>query len=865
MFEHEIDSHRPGKLEQPLARSTGDWPPLPALERTLRNLQELIPHERSALLLVEEANTVRLAAGRNLTTAVESAGPAPGLLQALRAGQPVLLDAAWLANLPPLAEDLAGGLAVPLRDDDALIGALVLAPGKPLTPADPLLPQLQAFTDQVALWLTTCRTTLTLPRVALSDIIATLNQSLDLEIILRDTLRYTLQAVGMEAGWVLLIDEPAAVARVAATYGLWPDAVANLQEIDLRGVNLTDIAHQLDQAVVVNDPARSPQLVQMVMRAQGLRAYVSIPLVVKDRLLGVLNAFSYTDRALGPEDVRLLTAIGRQVGVAIENAQLYEREARRVEQLRVINMVAREASSAHEAEQLLWRVVHLIHEALGYDQVSIALLEGDEVVVRASTSLPIGIRLQAGQDEPLSRVATRGEPLLVPAAGPAQETELAVPLRAQDRVIGVLDVRTRLAARTEPGGRTALSEDDLAVLGPLANQVGVAIENARLYESMRRQLAETTTLYQVSRAINSTPDLVDMLARVIDESLVAIGAERGCVLLRDEDTGALRFQVGRILGERPEPLSADQFAIDQTTVERVMSSGMAITTVATPGPHRRAILCVPLIIRGQTSGVIYIDNWPKAGPFSVERRDLLVGVAGQVAVAIENAQLYARIEELAASRERNRIAQEIHDTLTQQLSSVIMSLEASARLLAQADTQRSREQLDRAKELSRAALHDLRQYMFDLRRGEVGELGLVPMMRQYVREFALQTGLQADFAVDGPETNLGERANRALLRVLQEALANVRKHAHARRVTVQLAFSERAVVLSITDDGCGFDLWTAREKALLEKSFGLVGMQERLLNLGGHLEIRSEIGQGTQITATLPFGENLGGGRDGQG
>lgn len=830
----------------------------PALTRTLQNLNQLLPHERSALLLVEGPNSLCLGAGHNLPVDAGTVWTSPAFLQMLQIHEPAVLDTTGLTQTPGL-EHLNAGWITPLWNEETFVGALVLVPHAGEIFEEPTVRQIQVFADQAALLLASRAARAeqrTREFAALSDIAATLNQSLDLDTILQDTLQHTLKAAGMEAGWVLLVDEASAVARVAATYGLSPDAIADRQEINLQGVDLGDIAHQLDQAVVVNDPTRSPQLVQMVMRAQGLRAYVSIPLLVQDRLQGMINAFSYEDRSLGSGDVRLLTAIGRQVGVAIENARLYEREAHRVEQLRVISQAAQVASSSLEAEQLLWRVVRLVHNSLGYDRVRIALVEGDEVVVRASAgnhsaTASTGIRLKVGQTEIISRVAALGEPILAPEVSTQRPgslpriAELAVPLRAQDRVIGVLDVQLDTPA--------TLSEDDLAVLSPLANQVGVAIENARLYEGMRRQLAETTTLYQVSRAINSTLNLENMLGRVIDESLEAVQAERGCVLLRDENTGVLRFMVGR--DQRRQPITEEDFVIHQATLDRVMTGGTAIMTIAASGSdgRRRAVLSVPLVIKGQVSGAIYVDNRLKAGQFSPERRDLLMGVAGQVAVAIENALLYAQIEELAASRERNRIAQEIHDTLTQQLSSVIMSLEATDRLLDHEDGTRSRQQLERAKRLSRTALHDLRQYMFDLRRGEVGELGLVAMLRQYVREFALQTGIQADFSVEGPETALGERENRALMRVLQEALANVRKHAQAQHVTAQLSFSEKTVVLNVTDDGSGFDLWMAREKALLEKRFGLVGMQERLVSLGGRLEIDSQMGQGTRITATLPF------------
>ncbi|MBU1879582.1 MAG: GAF domain-containing protein, partial [Chloroflexi bacterium] len=681
------------------------------LVRSLHNLNGLIPHQRSAIWLLDAPDTLRLAASRGLDQP-EGQWSAPALVQAVQESTVVSLDEALLAGLPGSADWLAG-MAVPLLQGGDLAGVLAVAGADAADVADvaDVGPQLAAFADQVALLLGHTSTQQAREFAAFSDIAATLNQSLDLDDILHDALRHTLKAVGMEAGWVLLVDEAAGVARVAVTYGLSSDALVERPEISLQGVNLDDIAHQLDQAVVVNDPLRSPQLVRMVMRAQGLRAYVSIPLMSQDRLLGIINAFSYSDRYSGSNDVRLLTAIGRQVGVALENARLYESEAHRAEQLDVISKVAQAASSSLEAEQLMWRVVRLIQGALGYGYVGIALVEDDEVVVRAGVgevdmAVPDGMRLKVGQGEIMAQVVALGEPVLktaIPLAqgGPTGLTmaELAVPLRAQGRVIGVLDVRARVPA--------SLGDDDRSVLSLLANQVGVALENARLYEDTRRQLSETTTLYRVSQAINSTMDLEDMLGRVIDECLEAMQAERGCVLLRRTDTGELAFQVGR--DRQRVPITAPDVAFHQPTIERVMAEGTGTMAVAAlgGGRQRRAILCVPLIIKGQTSGAIYVDNRLKAGQFSTEGRDLLMGVAGQVAIAIENAHLHAQVEELAVSRERNRIAQEIHDTLTQQLSSVIMRLDACDRLLDQDDLDRSRDQLQYGRDLSRTALQDL--------------------------------------------------------------------------------------------------------------------------------------------------------------
>lgn len=208
--------------------------------------------------------------------------------------------------------------------------------------------------------------------------------------------------------------------------------------------------------------------------------------------------------------------------------------------------------------------------------------------------------------------------------------------------------------------------------------------------------------------------------------------------------------------------------------------------------------------------------------------------------------------ETALIRERNRIAQSIHDGLSQQLTGIVLELEACQRLvgsnLPQAETR-----LIKAIRAARSALADVRNYMFSLRTPSPSQLGLIPSLERLVADFEQRNVVPARLRVFGNIKELSQNAEEALLRVAQEALTNISKHAQARQVELSLRFGPSSLELCIFDDGVGFDVKRACDRARGDDRLGLIGMQERLTAEGGFLSIDSSPGMGTRVVAQLPL------------
>ncbi len=216
-------------------------------------------------------------------------------------------------------------------------------------------------------------------------------------------------------------------------------------------------------------------------------------------------------------------------------------------------------------------------------------------------------------------------------------------------------------------------------------------------------------------------------------------------------------------------------------------------------------------------------------------------------------QQSALAAELAASRERNRLARDLHDTLAHSLAGLVVELEAVGTLL-DLDPKAARAELKKAQTLSRAGLNEARAAIRDLRESPAQDLGLGPALRQLASDLGERTGLltHAEFVVSGSDLALPAATTNALYRMAQQALANTERHASATTVHLRLQTSDDALTLSISDDGVGFDLSKA-----VEGRYGLLGMRERADMIGATLQVESEpetktsSSHGTRITIRL--------------
>jgi signal transduction histidine kinase len=256
-------------------------------------------------------------------------------------------------------------------------------------------------------------------------------------------------------------------------------------------------------------------------------------------------------------------------------------------------------------------------------------------------------------------------------------------------------------------------------------------------------------------------------------------------------------------------------------------------------------LALPLRVRGEVIGVLDVES-DRLNAFDDSDVVVLQSLADQVAVAVENARLYEQAQCLAALEERQRLARELHDSVSQALYGIGLGAR-TARALLDRDPAQASAPLEYVLSLADAGLAEMRALIFELRPDSLEREGLVAALTKQTA--ALQGRHSLDVLTAFPEEPaLPIEVKEALYRIAQEALNNVIKHARARCVAVRLEEEEWGILLEVQDDGIGFDA-----RAEYPGHLGLRTMQERVARLGGSLELESEPGRGTRLRARIPW------------
>ncbi|WP_028059402.1 GAF domain-containing sensor histidine kinase [Candidatus Solirubrobacter pratensis] len=259
-------------------------------------------------------------------------------------------------------------------------------------------------------------------------------------------------------------------------------------------------------------------------------------------------------------------------------------------------------------------------------------------------------------------------------------------------------------------------------------------------------------------------------------------------------------------------------------------------------PKMRSFLGVPIVARGEVIGALYLTE--KDGGFSAEDEKLIALLAAHAAIAIENARLHERSRELSIVEERNRLARELHDNVTQRLFGVALAAESASTLLDR-DKAAVAAELARVGELAHGAMEELRAVVFELRPASLEAEGLATVLRKHVDVLRRVSGQRIDLCV-GELPRLASGPATQVLRIAQEALGNALRHAEAEHIRVALENGSGRLVLSVADDGRGFDPGAVRGRRL-----GLTSMHERATELGGKLAVDSGA-QGTIVRLEVP-------------
>jgi len=414
------------------------------------------------------------------------------------------------------------------------------------------------------------------------------------------------------------------------------------------------------------------------------------------------------------------------------------------------------------------------------------------------------------------------------------------------------------AAQEMAGGNfrqriVASTGDELEELAEQFNRMASELQS--LYDDLEQRVAtrtrELASLNTLAGVVSRSLDLDEIMGDALDEALSIMDMAKGQAFLLDEETECLHLIAHRGLSNELVrqttrlPLGASVAGLaarEGRPVCRKVSdypSGWLKELVQQEG--LQLVVSTPLMVKERTVGAIDLGGH-EVRDIEPEELALLTAIGHQIGVAVENARLYEQAQQLAVIEERNRLARDLHDSVMQALYGVTLYAEAAARQLEVGQSTLACDHLRDIRDTTEEALREMRLLIFELRPSVLRRDGLALALRARLESVEERVGIKTRLDLACHE-RLPADTEEGLYRVALQALNNALKHANADRVDVRLALENGLVLLEVADDGIGFDLERAREGG----GFGLRGMEERAMRLGGKFAIESRPGEGTRI------------------
>ncbi|HZD10309.1 MAG TPA: GAF domain-containing protein [Candidatus Binatia bacterium] len=720
---------------------------------------------------------------------------------------------------------------------------------------------------------------------ALHEMGQTVAASLDLEIVFSRVLETLRPLVGAEGVFVLLCEGPETLVfaaanevgvgnltgqRVPSSRGVASDVLRTGELQWLHGeATIERVYHELREVAHYRP-----------------RAIIAAPMKLHGELIGVMEAVHSLPDAFGEEERAMMETAASWVAIAIGNARQHGRLQHQLQESEALARISRALGKTLDLDRILslivesardlmahadWSIFYTVHVDGGQRQLVPAAYAGLEPAAQDNETdkKPEG---PAQTEKPfllqqLTSVLSSSEPTSDLITYQDEEGALiAVPVRGHEGRLGILSVQS---ART-----SAFGNDDRRLLKLLGRQAAMALENARLFREQQEARRAADTLRAANVALSQSLKLRTVLETLLDYADELIGCEFGLVLLARRP-GLLHVEAARGFPDDlalPAVLSEDSPTLRQLQGAR---SGLILDRVQDDeGPLLSLLgqvdagswLLIPLLAGPRIAGLLVLGH-RKASAYGVRQATLGEGLAAQATVAIQNARLFAEVQSSqerlrglsrqivnAQEEERQRISRELHDEAGQALTALKISLEmvkagwSDMPEFVEAQLGESIEMTDQTMEQIRLLAHDLRPPVLDT-------FGLNTSVEGLARDFGRRTRLEIDLQSE-PLPALPDAVAVSFYRFVQEALTNVARHADASKVGIELRRESDKIMVSVTDNGRGFDVESALQASEERSGIGLVGMQDRFELLNGWVKIESSPGQGTTVSAYVPFEED---------
>ena len=356
----------------------------------------------------------------------------------------------------------------------------------------------------------------------------------------------------------------------------------------------------------------------------------------------------------------------------------------------------------------------------------------------------------------------------------------------------------------------------------------------------------------IAREVTTSLDLDEVLARVCQSVADAVGDCHCRLYLVDG---------GRLVPVLSSPLEKTPYDVYASRVVR--SRRPAIMPHVAPDRQARnatrcaedaqEVIAIPFVVQERPIAVAILcpDNANRV--FAQEEIDVVWGVASIVAPVIENARHHQQVEQLMTRQERERLARELHDNIAQALSTLNLKVTRADGLLSAGQLDPARATLREMKEIVQETYTDVREAIFNLRDDRAGSSRFLPALQEYLSDYRLHYGIDVNLQLDRELLpQLPANVWLQLIRIIQEALTNVRKHAQVSRAVIEVGVDGDWIRICVSDKGLGFDPACIGQAS--RRRYGLQTMAERAESVGGRLELNSRFGEGTSVVVYVPCG-----------